>query len=160
MTQTLYALYADQAAAAQAVERQIALGISRDAIRTIGAERDHVGSFADSGMHNHGAERDHAGSFADSGMHNHSVERDHVGSFADSGMHNHDAERDRVGSFATVDRGMPRPTPLIGELLAAGLAPAEAEEAARQIAAGSTLVIVMAPQEHAPAVMSAFGHQM
>jgi hypothetical protein len=158
MPQTIHAIYADQATATQAAERVVALGFPREAISIFGAPgRAHMGSFADSGPHDHGAERDHMGSFADSGQHRHDAERDHVGSFADSGPHRHDAERDRVGSFADSGQGMAAPAPIVGELVAAGLMQADAEEAARRLAGGSVLVVVQAEQEQASAVRSAFG---
>lgn len=156
MTQTLHAIYADQDAAAQAVERIMALGFHQEAIQIFSAAGPaHMGSFADSGPHRHDDERDHKGSFADSGVHNHTAERDHVGSFADSGPHHHDAQRDRAGSFADVDRGPAAPAPLVGTLVASGLAPADAEEAARRLVAGSLLVVVRASQEQALIVQDA-----
>jgi hypothetical protein len=158
MKQTLHALVRDPQAAAQTIDQLVALGISHDAIRTVGTSaRDHMGGFGDADMHAHSAERDHVGGFADTEAHIHTPERDHVGSFADTEAHVHTPERDTVGSFASTDRGSTQPSEAARPLIAAGLSPAEAATAAQGIASGAVLVLVQVFAEQADAVARVLG---
>jgi hypothetical protein len=158
MKQTLYALFSDSQAAAETIDRLVALGISHDSIRMVGAgARDHMGGFADTDTHTHSAERDHVGGFADTEAHIHTPERDHVGGFADTEAHIHTPERDMVGSFASTDRGSTQPSEAARPLIAAGLSPAEAATAAQGIAAGAVLVLVQVFADQADAVARVLG---
>lgn len=118
----LYAVFRDEAAAAQAVQRLEAGGITRDAVHVFGPTQP-----------------SHVGSFADNGAHRHTSERDHIGSFADSGAHQHTSERDHIGSYATTERSL---RALEDVLIRLGL-PADATATAlAQFQAGAVLVVV------------------
>jgi hypothetical protein len=140
MDTTLHAIYHDAHMAQQAIEQLRAIGIDQDAIRLVGAAAQAT------------RERDHMGSYADSGEHMHGGERDHMGGYADSGEHMHGGERDRVGSFASV-RSARKPTSNVVDMLqAAGLAPAEAQSYAARVDAGAVVLFVQVGPDHAAQV--------
>jgi hypothetical protein len=138
METTLYQVYADAHGAEEAAKQLEGAGVPRAAISMLAPGGSaHMGSFADSGGHQHSAERDRVGSFA-SGQSTSETPREHMGSFADAGAHEHNAERDRVGSFAA--------GAFAGELADAGIDTDAAQRIVEQMHDGGVVLIVRADE--------------
>jgi hypothetical protein len=133
MNTALYALYDDPRLAEQASQQLMSAGIARDAIKLITSAQMAVG---------------HVGSFGDSGAHEHDATRDQMGSFGDAGAHVHNVARDRVGSFAGVEPWQVGDD-LAGELARAGLMGDQASVALERISAGATLLLVRVTADQA-----------